>query len=145
VQPVEFYNLADDWFKNGPNNVEALHRSIVSRAYYAVHLEARRNVPAHALGGVGISVHKAICDYFRYSGKPGHVEIGNRILNLLTRRTDADYEMGKPIRRGHATEALQRAYWILTNDFSVPLPPRTPPSAPAPPGGPIVPSAAGGS
>ena len=140
MQPVEFYHLADAWYKattpTGPTP-EALIRSIISRAYYSVHLEARKLAPPYVLSSTG-SVHRALYEHLRNSKNTNHNQLANIILNLLNARKDADYELHLNCKRAHANEALVRAYKCFTQYLGVSLPPRTPaaPTPSAPPAGP---------
>ena len=105
----DFYKLASKFYEqaNKENELnEAYYRTIIGRAYYAAMLSARKvsNITDSSQG-----THKTVINYWKKRKRV----IGNRLEELKTYRTDADYNMEKNISQRDAGIALKRAKQIL--------------------------------
>jgi hypothetical protein len=108
VDPVEFYHQAVRWYSDVNDQASVTARSIVSRAYYAALLLAG----AKAEITTRRATHEVTVNAYR-RGPPAHKVIGNKLDQLRSMRTRADYELMSPCFRREAGEALKRSASIL--------------------------------
>jgi uncharacterized protein (UPF0332 family) len=96
----EFLEVARDLAKaadaqTSPQKREAMRRSSVSRAYYAVFGAAlrwlRANHPDHPLPAHG-EIHQSVIDFFGFSGDETSREVSKLLRRLRQRRNEADYQ-----------------------------------------------------
>jgi hypothetical protein len=108
VDPIEFYHQASRWFADAADQSSVTARSIVSRAYYAALLTARDKA--------GIKTqqltHEVTVRSYR-GGSPANRIIGNKLDQLRSMRTLADYDLMKTCVRREAGSALKRSADIL--------------------------------
>lgn len=99
-----------------PANREAKSRSAISRAYYAVFLQARNYLEENTSTMIRHSGedHKIVRDAFKYHQTDGKWrKIGNNLGTLLEDRTFADYEEDESGMDDLATAAIDKAKLIL--------------------------------
>jgi uncharacterized protein (UPF0332 family) len=96
----EFLHVARDLAQsaatqNSAPKREAMHRSAVSRAYYASFGTAlqwlQTNFPNHPLPAHG-EIHQSVIDFFGFSNDETFVEIAKLMRRLRQRRNEADYK-----------------------------------------------------
>lgn len=104
--PLEFYNFASQLY-NQSTDGEAAYRTIIGRAYYAVHLCAKDHADITSSSG---SVHNTVIQYFETRNK----QVYNQIRDLKKLRTKADYELNVTINKREVGESLRLAKKILT-------------------------------
>lgn len=112
LDPPEYYREAGKWFDDKAANEAAL-RSVVSRAYYAAFLSARKKAPSTMWGMTGGSGHKVVANHYLGKSDSTSLSIGNRLNQLKLKRETADYEIGADVLRREAGSALGMAKKIL--------------------------------
>lgn len=104
--PVEFYIFAGELYNQSTHN-EAIYRTIIGRAYYAVHLCAKDYTNIINSSG---SIHNAVIDHFENRNR----RVFNQIKDLKDLRTKADYQLSETVQKREAGESLRLAKQILT-------------------------------
>ncbi len=105
--PVRFYMFASQLYTQNTDSDETAYRTIIGRAYYAVHLCAKEYADITSSSG---SIHNTVILHFQASNK----QIYNQIRDLKELRTKADYELNLKISKREAGESLRLAKEILT-------------------------------
>ena len=112
--PVAFYRISNDWYLGSTDTGEAAMRSVVSRAYYAAFLWARK------AANLGQASHKDTAEFYAMSPvNATRIKIGNRLHDLRGRRELADYELATPCAAMNAKDALAISKAILL-DLGIP-------------------------
>ncbi|NOQ35504.1 MAG: HEPN domain-containing protein [Methylococcaceae bacterium] len=102
--PVEFYVFAGKLYIQSTN--EATYRTVIGRAYYAVHLCAKDYTKIINSSG---SVHEEVIKYFKTRNK----RVFRQIKDLKDLRNKADYNLIESIQKRDAGESLRLAKDIL--------------------------------
>ena len=103
--PVEFYTFASQLYTQSSD--EVTYRTIIGRAYYAVHLCAKEYAKISNSSG---SIHKEVIVYFQTRNK----RVFRQIKDLKDLRTKADYQPNQTVQRRDASESLRLSKQILT-------------------------------
>ena len=103
--PVGFYLFASQLYTQ--NADEASYRTVIGRAYYAVHLSAKDYANIASSSG---SIHNTVIQYFKTRNR----QVYNQIRDLKKLRTKADYELNVTINKRDVGESLRLAKKILT-------------------------------
>jgi len=104
--PVEFFNLARNLYKDALPLDSALARTCINRAYYAAFLVAR---DASKNKSESSMIHTQIIDHYKKKNR----QIGNKLSDLFIRRKKADYSLGDTITNRDSGIALNQAKEIL--------------------------------
>ena len=110
--PVDFYHQASACYAADSSKKQVTCRSVISRAYYAAFLAARKKAGIKA-PPKDMTIHELVALY--YANKPDGVQkgIGNRLQQLRVRRNDADYELGILCVPNYASTALIQSEQVL--------------------------------
>ena len=108
MDPLDFYHQAANWYADAADQKSVTARSIVSRAYYAAFLIARKRAGVTSFG----DVHQKTINWFLQQKGPD-VVIANKLDGLRQMRTRADYDMDRNCVRRDAGEALRRSLDLL--------------------------------
>lgn len=114
-----FYKLAEDLSKQAKNssNKDALYRTAISRAYYAVFLSARDFLESKRIyipDDPNINEHKFVSDEIANLGKLGE-EMAREITILRRQRNKADYGRNLENLQINAPLLVSKANLILKN------------------------------
>jgi hypothetical protein len=112
--PVAFHRIARNWYQGKTDTGEAAMRSVVSRAYYAAFLWARK------AANLGQASHMETALF--YTASPASaikIRIGNRLNVLRDKRELADYDLAILCVSTTAQDALELSKLILL-DLAVP-------------------------
>lgn len=102
--PVEFYLFASWLYPQSDN--EAAYRTVIGRAYYAVHLCAKDCAKIKNASG---SVHEEVMKHFETRNK----RLFRQIKDLRDLRNKADYELSEKVLKRGAGESLRLTREIL--------------------------------
>lgn len=108
--PADFFALAEQLYES--YKTAAGYRATIGRAYYAAFLSARNQAGISSRGQNG---HEKVIEHYqsKSSSNPKFAAIRNRLDDLRTRRTDADYECEKNIESKDAGKAISLSRNII--------------------------------
>jgi uncharacterized protein (UPF0332 family) len=112
MDPIDFFKTAA-YLKDHKD--EPHIRTSISRSYYAVHLHIRHFISHTFLAGKKIrnDPHKTVLKCLQQCQAEDIKNIGVMLSDLLTARTDADYEMSKNISPNHCQDIYDQANELL--------------------------------
>jgi uncharacterized protein (UPF0332 family) len=105
--PKEFIKISKE-LKTG--STEAHYRSIINRSYYGAFGYIRERLPIYA---DGISVHREVLRFLKYSPKTNDNEAGKKLESLFNQRIVADYKYNIEIKEFICKDAISEAEAII--------------------------------
>lgn len=105
--PIDFYYLAQQIYRNADKADHASARTCINRAYYSAFLTAREKCK---IKDDGSGVHKSTINYFK-KRKPSVT--GNKLAQLFILRKQSDYDLEENITSKNSGQSLKLSKAIL--------------------------------
>ena len=134
MKPLDFYELGLQIAESATS--EAQHRTVVNRVYYGLHHESCCRYFRTELSPSPLNRSRRHTDLrvrFNQPDNPNAGAIGQLLGNLMTLRTEADYQLAPPLRyrsRSYSSEQLMRFAISIGEDLLEALETYSPGEAP---------------